>query len=69
MEDLIQKERKKGNLFLLVAVVNPRWVDGRVLVVFQPIFDVVEGKYEVLFWWVSKSDESRRWELGLKSNN
>ncbi len=45
---------------------NPRWVDGRLFAVFQPVFDVVvvAGKYGVL-----KCDESKRWEFVLKSNN
>ncbi len=61
---------KKWKSFLLNEGVNPRWLDGRLFVAFQPAFDVVvAGKYGVLLRWVSKSDESRRWEFELKSNN
>jgi len=54
---------------ILVAVVKPRWVDGRAFGGFQPTFDavVVGGKYGLLWWLVSNRPGSRPWELVLKS--
>jgi len=57
-------------MFILVAVITPRWVDGRWFGGFQPIFGfaVVDDKYGSLCWWfVSKKDGSSGWEFVLKS--
>ena len=56
--------KKRNEIIILVALVKPRWVDGRAFGRFQPIFDaVVAGKNGSLWWLVSKRDGSRPWEF------